>query len=416
MKTTFGHLTYCTNIHAGETWVDHFSSLRDNIPVIKQNICPDKPFGIGLRLSNIASIALVRKETLQEFKQWLNEQQCYVFTMNGFPFGSFHHTVVKDKVHAPDWTNKQRADYTIRLAEILVELLPDGMDGGISTSPLSYRHWHKTAVEKQAAFKQSTMHLLQVLEALILLKGRTGNTVHIDIEPEPDGLLETGAEFLEWYHQYLLPMGYELLHEKMHYSKPEAEKAIKEHIQLCYDVCHFAVGYEEHRVVLQQLKQHNIKVGKIQVSAALKGVLAGDREERKKVVDAFENFNETTYLHQVVAKGSDGGLIRHTDLPQALQHANDNSIEEWRAHFHVPVFLSDYGVLQSTQGDIQEVLRLHSNQPFTSHIEIETYTWEVLPKDLKLPVAESVCREIDWLLTALNVAKEIRNVEEQPPT
>ena len=143
MKTEYGHLTYCTNIHPGETWTDHFAHLKEHVPGIKQAISPNQPFGIGLRLSNTASLELRNKENLRGFQQWLNEEDCYVFTMNGFPYGGFHKTIVKDKVHEPDWTTAERVQYTNRLAQILAALLPDGMEGGISTSPLSYRYWHK---------------------------------------------------------------------------------------------------------------------------------------------------------------------------------------------------------------------------------------------------------------------------------
>ncbi|MBO9684737.1 MAG: xylose isomerase, partial [Flavisolibacter sp.] len=104
MKTTYGHLTYCTNIHPGETWADHFAQLKEQVPGIKKAISPDQSFGIGLRLSNTASLELRKEENLKEFQQWLKEQDCYVFTMNGFPYGGFHNTTVKDKVHQPDWT------------------------------------------------------------------------------------------------------------------------------------------------------------------------------------------------------------------------------------------------------------------------------------------------------------------------
>lgn len=134
------HLTYCTNIHAGETWPDTFSALQFNFPVIKAQLSPNEPMGIGLRLSNIASIDLLNDEIyLEEFQQWLTTHDAYVFTMNGFPYGNFHHTRVKDQVHAPDWTTDDRLDYTLRLFDILAKLLPKGMEGGISTSPLSYK-------------------------------------------------------------------------------------------------------------------------------------------------------------------------------------------------------------------------------------------------------------------------------------
>ena len=140
MNTRYGQLTYCSNIHPGESWEDHFAQLQQHVPLIKARVNPDGRFGIGLRLSNTASLELKNEETLSSFIEWLNENDCYVFTMNGFPYGSFHNTIVKDKVHAPDWTTQDRVDYTIRLAEILSKLLPKDMEGGISTSPLSYRN------------------------------------------------------------------------------------------------------------------------------------------------------------------------------------------------------------------------------------------------------------------------------------
>jgi hypothetical protein len=401
MDSTHGQLTYCTNIHPGESWKEHADQLQQHIPLIKKEINPDKPFGIGLRLSNTASTELHDATTLSRFKEWLKQNDCYIFTMNGFPYGSFHHTVVKDKVHAPDWTTRERIDYTIRLAHILAGLLPEGMDGGISTSPLTYRHWH--ALENlDNIFKQTTSGLLEVVMQLIEIKNRTGKTIHIDIEPEPDGLLESGIEFLNWYEEYLLPAGTALLQERFGWSIEKSTAAIKEHIQLCYDICHFAVGYEGHEQVVNLLRQKNIRVGKIQVSAALKGNMSANLQERKAVVDAFTQFNETTYLHQVIALQKDGGLKKYPDLPEALQQANDPETVEWRSHFHVPLFIESYGVLQSTRQDIVKVLQLHCQQPFTQHLEIETYTWDVLPDALKLPMTESIIREMQWVISLLN--------------
>jgi len=118
------HLTYCTNIHPGESWTETFHNLKKYIPGIKQEVSPDSPFGIGLRLSDKASRSLLEEANLQDFKKWLEENHCYVFTLNGFPFGSFHLQTVKDRVHQPDWTTKERLDYTFRLFKILAALLP----------------------------------------------------------------------------------------------------------------------------------------------------------------------------------------------------------------------------------------------------------------------------------------------------
>ena len=403
MRTSHGYLTYCTNIHAGESWSDHFAALRQNIPGIKKRISAEQSFGIGLRLSNEASIQLQEKEALKIFKEWLKQEDCYVFTMNGFPYGGFHRTKVKDQVHAPDWTTAERVSYTIRLFNILAELLPDDMEGGISTSPLSYKYWHG-ADQQQEVFEKATKNILQVIEHLILTKKKTGKHLHLDIEPEPDGLIESGPEFFDWYERYLLPMGKTYLLKQSGSTEEQTEQVILDHMQLCYDVCHFAVGYEEHAEVIRQLEKKKIKVGKIQISAALKAAMPDDQKKREGVIQAFRLFNESTYLHQVVSRQADGSLKRYPDLPEALNDAGNALTKEWRSHFHVPLFVQDYGLLKSTQDDIREVLAIQRKQPFTKHLEVETYTWEVLPDALKAPLSESIIREMEWVINYLSNA------------
>ena len=400
MQTSRGHLTYCSNIHSGETWSDHFAKLRENIPLVKQQVSPFNPFGIGLRLSNVASLELRKQENLDEFRKWLNENECYLFTMNGFPYGGFHNTVVKDNVHAPDWLSADRVQYTIRLAQILAALLPEGMDGGISTSPLSYKFWHKEE-DLPDVYQKATMHLLDVVDQLIRINRATGKLIHIDIEPEPDGLLGNGTEFMQWYVQYLVPMGTTFIQDRYKVNEDEATSLLREHVQICYDVCHFAICYEDHHHVIEQLRSLGIKTGKIQISAALKAPLSQNMDERKKVIDAFSTFNEPVYLHQVMAKKNNGQFILYRDMPLALDDSHNKDVVEWRAHFHVPLFVSSYGVLGSTRHEIEKVLAIHEATPFTFHLEIETYTWEVLPTEMRLPIGESIVRELKWVINVL---------------
>lgn len=397
MKLVSGHLSYCTNIHSGESWKDHFKAIKKFFPVIKKQVSPDQAMGIGLRLSNSASNDLLNPDEIQVFKTWLNEINAYVFTMNGFPYGDFHHAIVKDQVHAPDWTSNERIEYTIRLFKILAELLPQGMEGGISTSPLSYRHWFPTEELSEQAKKTATHNIILVAEELYKFKISRGVRMHLDIEPEPDGLLETGPEFIDWFLNKLIPMARTLLPGRLQISEQEAEDCIREHICLCYDVCHFAIGYEQHSEILEQLDKKGIRTGKIQISAALKADMPEDTNSRVSIAEAFSKYNEPTYLHQVVARNADRSLIRYRDLPKALNDSQNHTVDEWRAHFHVPVFVEDLGLLRSTQSDIVDVLEIQKNRPFTDHMEVETYTWEVLPESLKMPIDQSIIRELNWV-------------------
>jgi len=401
MQTNQGHLTYCTNIHPGENWPAHFVALQQNFPSIKADVSPEGLMGIGLRLSHEASLELQRADNLNELKQWLADNNAYVFTMNGFPYGEFHNTAVKDQVHAPDWTTNERLDYTIRMFRILKQLLPDGMEGGISTSPLSYRYWHNTPELLKNATITATHNILQVAKELISIDHQSSVYMHLDIEPEPDGILETGAEYIEWYTNVLLPQGKPLIAETFGVPQEEAERLIKKHICLCYDVCHFAIGYEPHQQIIDELEEKGLKVGKIQISAALKADLSSDETERKAILTTFEKFNEPTYLHQVIAKTKAGALLRYRDLPNALIDGNNANVEQWRAHFHVPIFTEQLGLLQSTQSDIVEILQINKNKPFSSHLEVETYTWGVLPDEKKLPINQSIARELNWVIDVL---------------
>ena len=401
MLTQSSHLTYCTNIHSGENWKDHFNEIKKYFPGIKKELSPDNPMGIGLRLSNVASIELIEEKNLDVFRQWLYEKNAYVFTMNGFPYGSFHDTRVKDQVHAPDWTTNERVEYTIRLLQILKDLLPSETEGGISTSPLSYKHWFKTDDALINAMKLSTNNIVLIVENLIEIHQSTGKILHLDIEPEPDGMLETGKEFIHWFLTELLADGAKSIATKFNVSIPQAEELLKEHVRLCYDVCHFAIGYEPHVEIIQEILKSGIKIGKLQISAALKGAMNKDILLRKNIKESFSKYNEPTYLHQVVAKKNNGELLRYPDLTEALSDYDNPNINEWRAHFHVPIFEENFGLLQSTQKDIEEVLRLQKEINFTSHLEVETYTWEVLHGLLKLPLQESVIREMQWVIPHL---------------
>lgn len=401
MQVKSGYLSYCTNIHPGKNWLEDFAALKLNLPLIKQDVSPGQAMGLGLRLSNEASLALSEPGQLKEFKDWLADNDAYVFTMNGFPYGEFHRTVVKADVHTPGWVTEARRDYTIRLFNILKELLPDGMDGGISTNPLGYRHWYTTAEELESASAQGTMHVIEVIAELIRIQQASGKRLHLDIEPEPDGMMETGREFIDWFEQDLLRLGVPYLADLFGHSEVEAEASIRRHLTLCYDVCHFAIGYEPHAAIISELEDKKIGIGKIQISAALKADLNKSAQERSGIKTAFDQFNEPVYLHQVVARTEEGQLIRYLDLPEALAEFEKAGVEEWRAHFHVPISIREIGLLSTTQDDIVEVLKIQRDRPFTNHMEVETYTWEVLPEQIKLPIAESISKELHWVKSIL---------------
>jgi len=175
------HLSYCSNIHPGESWKETFENLKKYIPQVRQNLSWEGAFGIGLRLSHEASLELQNPENLKAFQQWLESANAYVFTLNCFPYGSFHYTRVKDQVHQPDWTTKERKEYTIRSFRLLAELLPSGQEGGISTSSVSYRYWFPNKKSTETALETAVQNFAEVVAELEKIERETGKYLHLDI-------------------------------------------------------------------------------------------------------------------------------------------------------------------------------------------------------------------------------------------
>ncbi|OQD42671.1 xylose isomerase [Croceivirga radicis] len=395
MEINNRHLTYCTNIHAGGDWAETFDSIQENLPALKQSVSPNKIMGLGLRLSNKASLELGEKDNLVQFKKWLDQEECYVFTMNGFPYGNFHGEPVKDKVHAPDWTTEDRVKYTQRLFGQLAFLAPANMEAGISTSPISYKHWYSTEASKTIAFRTGARNMVRIADYLNRLEKETGRYMHLDVEPEPDGFLENTTEVLTFYKDYLIPEALVFFNNS---GKTEIEitALVKRYITLCYDVCHYALAFEEPEFTFEQMQKAGISIGKIQVSAALKIVY--DDNHIDIIWKTLEEFNEPVYLHQVTEEKA-GKIVTYNDLPLVLD--KKSPFTELRSHFHVPIFLEDYGVLKSTQDQILKVLALLQTNHVSNHLEVETYTWDVLPQALKLPLVDSIARELNWMKSRL---------------
>ncbi|MFN6568854.1 metabolite traffic protein EboE [Dendronalium sp. ChiSLP03b] len=397
------HLTYCTNIHPGETWLEVFDNLEKYIPNLKSRLSPEAPFGIGLRLSDVAAKQLLENDNLAQLQAWLTQEDLYVFTLNGFPYGGFHRQVVKDQVYAPDWSTQERLNYTLNLIKILATLLPAGLDGGISTLPLSYKPWWKEdQVTGETVMKNSCFNLASVVAEMIRIRAETGKLLHIDLEPEPDGLIENTSEVIDFFQNLLLPIGGNYLSEKLNIELKLAETKLLEHVRVCYDTCHFSVEYEEPKTVFARLQSVGIKIGKIQISAAMQVKLPAEAEKRSLIVERLRPFAESTYLHQVIERRSDGTLYHYPDLINALPHLKQSLAEEWRTHFHVPIFIRDYQILQSTQDDIATVLHLLQTNYACQHLEIETYTWDVLPSEMKIDLLTSIQREYEWVIKLIH--------------
>ncbi|HVY04392.1 MAG TPA: metabolite traffic protein EboE [Burkholderiales bacterium] len=396
-----GHLTYCTNIHAGETWTEVRANLEKFFPAVRDQVAPGKAFGIGLRLSARAAKELGTGDALAEFKRFLAEKNLYVFTINGFPYGTFHGTRVKEEVYLPDWRDEERLRYTDELADLLVQLLPDDVEGSISTVPGAF----KPAMRGNADVERIADNYIRHVAKLVEIEERTGKRIALSIEPEPHCYLETIEESVKFFQEYLFSTrAGRRLAEITGQKRPVAEAALRKHVGLCLDLCHAAVEFEDPDACVKELVDAGIRVTKMQVSAGLRvasltpGALAG-----------LHQFNDPVYLHQVVEQGPNG-VRRFADLPEALATLDSGTAgKEWRVHFHVPVFLDELGEFSSTSFFVREMLERHRNQPISSHLEVETYTWSVLPAHLQAGgMEQAIARELNW------VRRELRDLPPRP--
>jgi sugar phosphate isomerase/epimerase len=361
VKVGDAHLTYCTNIHAGETWPDVRANLERYVLAVKQRVCPAKPFGVGLRLSARAAAELAQPNELAQLRRFLDRHDMYVFTINGFPAGTFHGERVKENVYRPDWLEHERVAYTNLLVKILGELLPPGGHGSISTVPLCFR-------ERGNDRKSAGRNIERCLTTIIELHVTYGKHITLALEPEPACAIETIAEAVEFLDTDMRG----------------------EYLGICFDACHAAVEFEDLAAALAKLRSHDIPIAKIQLSCGLR-VTPVDAAARAELA----RFAEDTYLHQTVARRGDV-LTRYVDLPDAL--ADDAPADEWRIHFHVPIFREALGRFASTQPFLAELLAAQRASKISPHLEVETYTWDVLPAEFRAePIEDAIARELLWV-------------------
>jgi sugar phosphate isomerase/epimerase len=373
------HLAYCTNIHRGETWTETFEALRRYTLAVRDRVAPNAPYAIGLRLSDQASRELSDRKTLAEFRGWLERENCYVFTINGFPYGKFHGTRVKERVYAPDWTTPERLDFTLRLFEILAELIPPGVEGSVSTVPCSFKEF----IKSDEQVKAMRDNLWRCVDGIAQISERTGKMLHLGLEPEPLCYLETSAETV-------------LLFQQMRGDR-EFDERLSRHLGVNYDTCHLACEFEEPRHAIEQFRQNNIRISKVHLSSALRVLPTAETRA------ALRNFADDVYLHQVIERRPDGTLHRYRDLDLALASPQTNDSREWRIHFHIPLHSRPTPVFNNTSDHIAGVLQELKERPkLCHHLEMETYTWEVMPSEMKnRDVVDQLASEYDWTLGQL---------------
>lgn len=372
------HLTYCLNIHPGESWTDNFAAVRDKADAVRARVSGGRPFGLGLRLSAKAAGELAVPETLSAFKAFLAERNMYVFTINGFPYGAFSGTRVKTEVYRPDWRDPKRVEYTNLLADILAALLPEGVPGSISTVPGSYKNWIRGSADVSAM----TANIGATADHLAGVLREKGADIRLALEPEPDCYLETTAETTAFFTGPLAAVA--------------NAAAVRDRVGVCFDTCHLAVQFEFLAESAARMRSAGIVIAKVQASNALRV------PDPMRAKAELQPYCDEVYLHQTKSRSEHGGILSYADLTDALQSSDNFEGAEWRIHFHVPLFFESLGRLASTGSSLDERFFSLLREGVTPHVEIETYTYDVLPPELRSKdVVDHLEAEYNWMLSRL---------------
>jgi len=386
-----GHLTYSTLVHPGDTWDEMRHSLETYVPEVKRRFCPDQPMGVSLRISNASAERLINDaDERARLREFLDQNDLYVYTVNAFPYGPFKGETVKENVYEPDWSTDERTQYTMNVAKILTDITPADVEPTIQTAPLAFR----PKVVDEAYVAAFTDNVLRVVAYLMDLEKETGRRVKVALEPEPYCFLETIEETVEYFQKWIYTT--EAAKRVAEFSgQPLAEvfQGLRRYLGVVFDICHQSVEFEDIAEDLQMLVDAAIPIYKLQEASALNVPDVDD-----EIVRELKRYADTIYLSQTTEL-RDGVITRYLNLEDAIgAYEADPGPRAWRTHFHVPVFLDDLGPFRTTRDGIDAALAFHLAAPLSTHLEIETYTWDVLPEHLKTgDIIDYVVRELEYV-------------------
>jgi len=387
-------LTYCTNVHPIEELSAALEALERYCAPVRRRLGADR-MSLGLWLSRRAAAALAASDRDRRgLAEALEANGLDLATLNAFPYGDFHAERVKEAVYLPDWSDARRYEYTLDLARILADLLPfDVGEGTISTLPLGYARW--LDAERVGRSAESLARLAVELERIA---EQTGRFVRVCIEPEPDCAVETTRQAIDFFWGPLLEAARRI-------GAPD--RALGQHLGLCFDACHHAVQFEDPVRSWAELADAGIQIGKVQLSCAL--------AVRGQSASLLEPFDEPRFLHQV-RRRSHGRVEGREDLGHALSGERALSRDgDWRVHFHAPLHWrpEEASAMSTTSPELVRLLPAIAGSESLPHLEVETYTWGVLPEALRprddASLIEGIAREIEFVereLAAVGVERE----------
>jgi sugar phosphate isomerase/epimerase len=378
-------LSYCTNVHPAQTVDEVVAGLERYTAPMQKSL--GRPVAAGLWLARSVIDELETDDAkLEALRETLEEHGLVCYTLNTFPYGNFHSERVKEQVYVPDWTTDERLAYTQGCARVLCELMPEGVEGSLSTVPLGFKGLVSQPGDVATVVKfqgQCIEQLLKLAVFLDELHDSTGRVIRLAIEPEPLCLLETTLETTAFFHDLL------------NRADAAGQAAVaRRHLGVCYDVCHQSVEFEDVQASIASLAQANVRINKVHITCALQ---APRPMEHTAAREALASFVEPRYLHQTLARSKKGRVVRYLDLDRAFCESPPAEFAEadcWRVHFHVPVNAERIGPLETTRADLRSALAAVRQLEYAPHLEVETYTWGVLPGEDKPDLVTGLTAEM----------------------
>jgi sugar phosphate isomerase/epimerase len=382
--------SYCTNVHPGRSVAEVEKGLDDYTVPVRERF--GAPLAAGLWLARpVADELAASPEALEAFAAGLRRRGLTCHTLNAFPYGDFHSERVKENVYLPDWSNPQRRAYTERCAALLAGLLPEGAaEGSISTVPLGFKGFDHPPEFVERCIGE----LLETAANLEALRERTGRTIRIGIEPEPLCLLETTDETILFFRRLFTAA-----------DRSGLGDAARTHLGVCYDVCHQAVEFEDAVGAIAAIDAAGIRINKVHISCALQVDDPSGNEEGRA---ALRRFVEPRYLHQTTVQTDAGDVLRAVDLNEDLIDSPPHGFKDakaWRVHFHVPVDAERIGPLATTRPALREALGAVARLNYAPHLEVETYTWDVMPGRQQVDLVEALAAEMTAARSMIEAAQ-----------
>jgi len=375
-------ISYCTNVHAGRTVAEVDAGL-DNYTTKVREAC-GKPLAAGLWLArSVVTELLADAAALSAFGERLQERDLPCYTLNTFPFGDFHGERVKENVYLPDWTTDERRDYTLDCAKVLATVLPDSVEGSMSTVPLGGRMNPRGPQFHVDCYAQ----LVATAVELNRLHEQTGSFIRLAIEPEPCCEISSIPD-----------MAIPIFKQLREFAADRGElDVVQKYIGLCFDVCHQAVEFEDIAGSIQSLVDNDIRINKLHISSAIELPNPATNLDGRA---ALARYVEPRYLHQVCAKTADGRVLSRIDLDERdllreeSAYSDFDRADAWRIHFHVPVNAEQLGPLRTTRAELREAISSVAKLDYAPHLEIETYTWDVLPDGKSVDLVTGLSQEV----------------------